>query len=129
MKKRIARLFQYTRDLEHRDGINKIIVRELQREVGRLQELESKFSKMTIEELEEILTACVDYQGCLKRLRAGDPIQHRVLPIFKKYNVKVERNTATDEVIEEAKAWAKEQTRKGLEKLGLPLPEDLKDDD
>lgn len=99
----LARLFPYTRRLE-RDYES---VRRARRvaEWHRVQEgytvsafgdalavektRQLEWGKVTFEEVEILLTACVDYHDALVSLCAADPIRSRVYPIFDKYDIKV----------------------------------------
>jgi phosphoribosylamine-glycine ligase len=108
----LAKRFWYTRQLEMEIRVCHTIWNQLEEEIMALRTRRTEFSKMSLDELEEVLSACVDYQRCLVRLGVGDPVQNRVLPIFEKYNIVVERNTATDALIEEAKMYAEQFEQK-----------------
>ncbi len=98
-----ARRFKHTRNLERQvrkvtyelDGaISTIDV--LEALLRDCQERRMNLGKATLTEVESLLTVTVDYHKALASLAAADPIQHRVLPIFEKYNIKVIRNTRGD---------------------------------
>lgn len=115
----LAKRFRYTRELQKK-------VRELDNEVRILEvikggqqgiikeweNIETQFSRMTLGELEIVMTGIVDYQRALKSLFAADPVQERVAPIFKKYNVTWERNTLVDTVIKEAEEYARQNAER-----------------
>lgn len=111
--------FTYTRELEARVREQnqimhalEVIKRTQKGIISEWEETETTFSKMTLSELETVMTACVDYQDILKRLVVGDPIEPRITSIFEKYNITWERNTLVDKVIEEAEEYAKNAVRR-----------------
>jgi hypothetical protein len=48
-----------------------------------------EWGKLTREEIQTILSALVDYHDNMVRLCVGDPVAHRVEPIFEKYDIQV----------------------------------------
>lgn len=46
-------------------------------------------AKITLEEVEKLLTAIVDYNDVLKRVGAPDPVRGTIIHIFEKYNIKI----------------------------------------
>lgn len=112
----LAKRFKYTRELEKRAReqsqeihAHEVIENILREVIVDWEETETTFSKMTLSELEEIMSACVDYHRALRTLGAGDPVQHRILPIMEKYGIAIERNTAVDRVIDEFEERLKEK--------------------
>jgi hypothetical protein len=119
----LARRFGYTRELSDR-------VRELGNEVrmlevikrghegiiGEWEQTETTFSKMTLTELETVLTALVEYHDILStRLMVGDPVEAKIVGIFEKYDITYERNTLVDKVIKEAEEYAKNASRRSTD--------------
>lgn len=119
----LARRFKYTRELSDR-------VRELTNEgralevikrgqegiISEWEETQTTFSKMTLAELEVALTALVEYHDILStRLMVGDPVEHKITGIFKKYGITYERNTLVDKVIKEAEEYAKNVSRRSTD--------------
>lgn len=99
MMKWLAQRFQYTRDLEKKDRLHVMIEDGLHATNGILEEIleeyrvrKTEFSQMTLDEIQALLSACVDYHEALHSLSAADPIQDRVLHIFEKYNIQIIRN-------------------------------------
>lgn len=108
MRKWLARRFKYTRELaeavrelKHEVEALYIGLEVLEKDTLALEQTQTTFSKMTLRELETVMAACVDYHKILNRLKVGDSVQPRILPIFEKYNVKIERNVVADDVSEE----------------------------
>ena len=99
MKRWLPRRFKYVRNLERENRKSEHALDALISTVDVLEALlkdcqkrRMEVGKMTLEEVEILLSATKDYHSCLERLYAADPVQHRVLPIFHKYNIKVVPN-------------------------------------
>lgn len=110
----LPRRFKYVRELENRVRelgqevhAHEVIEKFLKESVEEWEGTETNFSKMTLGELEVIMTAIVEYQRCLRLLNAADPIEVSITPIFEKYNITWERNTLVDKVIKEAEEYAR----------------------
>lgn len=100
MKRWLARRFKHVRDLEFQSrrstyalDCSTATVNVLEDLLRDCQKRQIKFGKITLEEVEILLSATKDYHRCLSQLYAADPIQNRVLPIFEKYNIRVVPNT------------------------------------
>lgn len=99
----LARLFPYTRRLERdyrrmRRGRRVAEWSEFQESFmgfayGEILDngdrLKTTWGKVTFDEIEQLMIACVDYHDALVQIAAADPVRSRVQPIFDKYGVKV----------------------------------------
>lgn len=108
----LLKRFNYTRQLERRvreldqEGRTLDLIVDVQSEIiDEYREIETQFTKLTLDEAHELFSACVDYQRALGMAGAADPVQHRIIPIMEKYGITIDRNTLADDVgTEELKA-------------------------
>lgn len=114
-----AKRFRYTRELQDRTReqdqeihVYELIVKAQKELLEEYELLGTKYTKLTLNEAHELFSACVDYHRILKMLVVGDPVQERVLPLFDKYDIKVDRNAVVDQVIREAERYAADASRR-----------------
>lgn len=106
---KLAQIFAHTRrverDLERAKRERKRLAHSNVNQVEALDTLDTllraceqrkiKYGKITLKEVEEVLTALVDYQRTVKVMALPDTIYPRVADIFDRYNIKAVEPTPT----------------------------------